>query len=128
MMQISNYDVLIKEAKEATSYDMAPSGSHSRDLVRSLVSALERAVADRELLLLLHDFSKVTRVRVVPSWRDAKDFPREYWADSWKLVVQDEGCTLKLFGTGTGNPSRGARDRALAANIAADGEILHADD
>lgn len=52
-------------------------------------------------------FRTATRVVLVTG-----DGVTEYWADSWHLLVQDDGRTVKLFGRGDG--SAGAEDRKKA--------------
>jgi hypothetical protein len=53
--------------------------------------------------------SRVTRIDIVHNTLD----PREYWADSWSLSIQDDGKTLKLFAEGYGDEARDKRDAEL---------------
>lgn len=55
----------------------------------------------------------VTRVDIISSdgWR------AEHWADSWELVVTDEGRTLKLFAKGDGDEAHDERNAALAEDL-----------
>lgn len=55
---------------------------------------------------------ELTRVVIV---NDGK--ATEYWADSWELSEQDDGRTLKLFGSGDGVLAREDRDVALARDL-----------
>ncbi len=110
-----DYSDLIRRGNEATDYDVAPSGTHARSLVRELVSALENAVAERDRAS--EDLSKVTRVDVVPDVQHSLPLRRpEYWADSWQASLQDDGHTLKLFGAGDGEPVQRHLDGLLSSS------------
>ena len=53
----------------------------------------------------------LTRIVIVPA--------HEFWADSWTLLPQDEGATLKVVASGDGSRPRRARASKLAACLAA---------
>jgi hypothetical protein len=55
---------------------------------------------------------ELTRVVIV---NDGK--ATEYWANSWELSEQDDGRTLKLFGSGDGVLARKDRDVSLARDL-----------
>jgi len=41
----------------------------------------------------------------------------EYWAESWRVSIQDGGRTLKLFAHGDGGPGLESRSAELAADL-----------
>lgn len=61
-------------------------------------------------------FEDITRIDMVMPLGTGP-IRREYWADSWKPSIQDDGQTLKIFGTGSGLVAQGKRDVALAAEL-----------
>jgi diadenosine tetraphosphate (Ap4A) HIT family hydrolase len=60
-------------------------------------------------LLLPWSLQKTTRVDLITS----SHHPRQFFADSWKTSVQDEGRTLKLTQVGTGQEPYREYQRAL---------------
>lgn len=91
----------------------------------SIVSVLERAdcplprATSAELIARLRDEGyqivppTITRVHIIP--RGSSHF--EHWADEWRLLVQDENRTLKLFGQGNGFHGRQERSKRLAGEL-----------
>lgn len=59
----------------------------------------------------------LTRIVIVPAGTDSP--AHEFWADSWSLLPQDEGATLKVVASGDGSRPRRARASKLAACLAA---------
>jgi hypothetical protein len=39
----------------------------------------------------------------------------EFWAGDWRADIKDEGKTLKLFASGSGQAAKDLRDRELAS-------------
>ena len=60
--------------------------------------------------------TKLTRVVVVP--RDGSR-AQEFWADEFDVSYQDDGRTLKLFGTGDGAQAHKEAKKGFAGWIAA---------
>ena len=59
-------------------------------------------------------FSATTRVVLV-----AGGVTTEHWADSWHVLVQDGGRTVKLFASGTGGAAAQERKEALGRDLGA---------
>lgn len=89
----------------------------ARELVPELVAELKVA---RAQLATLQDYPRgVTRVCVVKKSGANGAMETEHWADSWRLVFQDHGRTLKLLGKGSGYRAEVAHDAALARDLEA---------
>lgn len=58
-----------------------------------------------------------TRIVIVPAGKDA--VAQEFWADSWTLLDQDDGATLKILASGDGSRRRRARTSKLAIALGA---------
>ena len=50
----------------------------------------------------------------------------EYWADSWRVEVQDGGRTAKFFAQGSGDADAGERSANLGRDLAAATDPLRA--
>ncbi|WP_143543006.1 hypothetical protein [Rhodococcus sp. NCIMB 12038] len=59
----------------------------------------------------------LTRVVVVPAGDSA--VVQEFWAESWTLLRQDDGATLKILGSGDGSRRRRTRTSLLAIALGA---------
>lgn len=58
--------------------------------------------------------STVTRVVIVD---DSSKIVQELFADSWDVLVQDDGRTVKLFARGSGAEAHTKRNAALAVDL-----------
>ena len=59
-------------------------------------------------------FNAATRVVLVEGGATT-----EHWADSWRVLVQDGGRTVKLFASGTGVAAAEDRKKALGRDLSA---------
>lgn len=59
----------------------------------------------------------LTRIVIVPDGGDA--VAQEFWADSWTLLHQDDGATLKILASGDGSRRRRTRTSKLAIALGA---------
>ncbi|MET3959883.1 hypothetical protein ABIE52_006818 [Rhodococcus sp. OAS809] len=59
----------------------------------------------------------LTRVVIVPTGTDLP--AQEFWADSWTLLPQDNGSTLKIVASGDGSHPRRKRASRLAVALGA---------
>lgn len=63
------------------------------------------------------DDSDLTRIVIVPAGDNA--VAQEFWADSWTLLHQDDGATLKIVASGDGSRPRRTRNSKLAIALGA---------
>jgi hypothetical protein len=82
-------------------------------LIEELKREKGTLAAEVEFLKRAPDVEKVTRVVVVKN----SGITSETFAGHWRAFLQDEGRTLKLFGTGSGHEALQERDEALGRDL-----------
>lgn len=59
----------------------------------------------------------LTRIVIIPAGKYSA--AQEFWADSWALLRQDNGATLKMLASGDGTRPRRTRTSKLASALGA---------